>query len=163
MYISANEMNKYKEEKWYKAFKEVFTYFILCSHSRLYRHMVSRRYRQMTNEETEEMGRFVTQHVNDNEELACELIDHLTSHASPVSPSLSLMFVFFGVLFGCIAMMLPPEDRGVAMVHPIFWSIAFLISLVIVFTQFPHRHIIETRSKEPGGMLRVLEEITRMM
>lgn len=163
MYTSNQDLKKYESEKWYQAVRKAI-YFSSSSSSHYEgKKLVTTTRHHLSAADQQEMFFFLLTHVNGDQELAKVLLNRCASSAgSPPSFGGLLASIAATVFFVWGGITSPDYRIG-------FWAVAALVgvgalgSIYIRSSDSALKRVFKSRSKEPGGMLRVLEEITRMM
>lgn len=129
---------QYESEPWYRAVREVIACLSTSRTTSSRKRITTTTYRRLTEAEKQEVYLFILQHVGGNRETAQAVFVHCMETAgAPTSPVVAAFGTL--ILFGGI------------------------VSFRSFLTEFPHKRLIQARSRQQGGMLRLLGEMTRAM
>jgi len=165
---SNDPLNQYRRQKWYFAVKEVIGCLSSTSSRSGRRNgskvTITTTHRHLTDMEKQEILLFILEQVGGNQEIAVALYKECMQTASAPEPILpSIGSIAFGAVLLWTMLTMPGDYAWIGVVFGGFFLLTGIYSLWTIPKQFPHKAIIEARSKERGGMMNLLHDVTRAM
>ena len=163
MSISNQELNLYRSQKWYQAVQKAI-YFSSSSSSRYQgKKLVTTTYHHVGAADQQEMFYFILTHVNGNQELAKALLNHCAAGAGSPPTFGGLLGSMAGTALFTWCAITSPDYQIAIWAVTAFIGIGAFGTLLTMYSDSAFKRVFDSRSREPGGMLRVLEEFARMM
>lgn len=154
---------QYESEPWYRAVREVIACLSTSKTTSSRKKITTTTYRRLTEAEKQEVYLFILQHVGGNRETAQAVFVHCMEIAgAPTSPVVATVGTLIGAGGVCYAFC-SPEFSWILLAFGALILFGGIVCFRSLLTEFPHKRLIQARSRQQGGMLRLLGEMTRAM